>query len=229
MQERTQVSRLGAALAGLAGVVIVIGSILSWAKASVTGLSVTARGIDGWEGKWTILGGVVLLVAGLSALTSLGARARLRAPAIIGGGIAAGVGIYTALTAKDRLIDDVASEIGKQLGVTFDQARASVQDVIDQGTLKISLEIGLYLVIAGGLVGIGAGLLALARRAPVPSLPAPPDAGLSGWAASAPTAPPPPASVPGEPIPDVWAMSVPPPPPPGPGPAGDGGPAEAKE
>ena len=229
MQERSQGGRLGAALAVPGGVVIVIGSILSWAKASVTGFSATAKGINGWEGKATILGGVILLIGGIAALAAPGARALLRALAIVGGGIAAGVGIHTALTAKDQVIDDAASEIGKQLGIPFNQARASVQQAIDQGALKISLEVGLYLVIVGGLVGIAAGLLALARRAPSPPLATPSGAGLTGWTAPAPMIPPPPVSVPGEPIPDVWATPAPPPPPPGTEPVVDEGPAGSKE
>jgi hypothetical protein len=232
MQERSQGGRLGAVLAVLGGLVIVIGSVLSWAKASVTGFSTTAKGINGWEGKATIFGGVILLIGGLSALAAPGARARLRASAIVGGGIAAGVGIYTALTATDQVIDDAASEIGKQLGIPFEQARAAMQEAMDQGAFKISLEIGLYLVIAGGLVGIAVGLLTRVRRASSSPLATPSGAGLTGWTTPAPPASPqrvsPPVSVPGEPFPDVWAPPAPPPPT-GREPVVDEGPAGSKE
>jgi len=230
MQERSQAGRLGGALAVLAGVAAVVGSILSWTERSVTGFSATAKGINRWEGKATILGGVILLVGGIGALAAPGARALLRATAIVGGGIAAGFGIYAALTAKDQVIDDAASEIGKQLGIPLNQARTALQEAIDQGALKISLEVGLYLVIAGGLVGIAVGLLALARRASSPPLATPSGAGLTGWTTPAPPVSPSSSlSVPGEPFPDVWATPVPPPPPTGTEPVVDEGPAGSKE
>ena len=113
MQQRTSSAGVAPGIALAAGILAVVGSFLSWAKASVSqgGLSVSAKGIDGWEGKATIVGGVILLIGGISALTGQpGARQRLRLSALIGGAIAAGVGIYTATTAKDQVIDGAASE-----------------------------------------------------------------------------------------------------------------------
>jgi hypothetical protein len=183
------------ALAVVGGVLAVVGSLLSWAQASVTGASFSAKGIEGWEGKVTILGGAVMLVAGISAFTGASdARRRLRVSALVGGLMASGVGIYTAITARDQIVDSGAEEIAKQAGVTVQQGRAMLETAIDQGFLKLSLQIGLYLVIAGGFIGVLAAVIAMlskATAAPMPSS-AVSGSGLTGWAA--PTPPPAPPS-----------------------------------
>jgi hypothetical protein len=164
-----------AVLAVVGGVVAVAGSLLAWAKASVGASSFSAKGIDGWEGKVTIVAGAVMLAVGASALVGAeGARARLRVSAIAGGVAAVGVGIYTALTATDQIVDSAASEIASELGVPVEQARSTVQAAVDHGLLQLSLQVGLYLVIAGGVLGIVAGILAIVTRAPVPAMPAQP-------------------------------------------------------
>jgi hypothetical protein len=76
-QPRSSGGVTAAALAVVGGVVAMAGSLLSWAKASVGPSSFSAKGIDGWEGKVTIVAGVVMLVVGASALVGAeGARAR---------------------------------------------------------------------------------------------------------------------------------------------------------
>ncbi len=211
-------SSAGPAAAGavIGGLIAAIGSILAWAKASVSTFSVSAKGIDGWEGKATIVGGLILLVGGLSAVTRSSPRARLGGSAILGGLIAAGVGLYTALTAEDQVIEGAASEIAKELSVPIEQAKNAVQQAIDQGVLSVSLQIGLYLVIGGGLLGILVGVLSLMSRGePTPSVPAAPTSGLTGWAAPTPPPAPPAPERASDAIahaPDVWASAPPPPP-----------------
>lgn len=214
MQQRTSSGGVAPGLAVVGGIVAVIGSFLSWAKASAGGFSVAAKGVDGWEGKATIVGGVILLVGGISSLVGQsGARGRLRASALIGGVIAAGVGVYTATTAKDQVIEGAASEIAKELGVTVEQAKAAVNQAIDQGALKIGLEIGIFLVIAAGLIGIVAAILAMTSRESAPAGTGISTAtaiatgtGMTDWAAGAPP-PPMPAAPPAEP---PWTPPAPP-------------------
>lgn len=216
MQQRTSSSGVAPGVALVAGILAVIGSFLSWAKASVPqgGLSVAAKGIDGWEGKATIVGGVILLVGGISALTGqAGARQRLRVSALIGGAMAAGVGIYTAITAKDQVIDSAASEIAKELSVTLEQAKAAVHQAIDQGALKIGLELGIFVVIGAGVIGIVAAVAATMSGGEVsPSAMGMPaatatGAGLTSWAAAP---PPPQPEMPAAPPPESpWAAPSP--------------------
>jgi len=155
------------ALAG--GVLAVVGSFLSWADVSAGPFTEQAKGIDGWEGKAAIVAGVVMVAAGVRVLTgSHQAMARLRPSAAIGGLVAVGVGLYTAVTIRDQLVEAAATEL----------PRAEVERALDSGLLELTIGIGLYLVIAGGVQGIVAALVALGSRdEPAASS----GAGLRGW------------------------------------------------
>jgi len=203
MEQRHSSVGLAPILAIVAGVLAIAGSVLNWATASSGPFKVSARGIDGWEGKLTLLCGILLLVAGVSTLTgATGGKNRLRLSALIGGAGAAGIAIYTALTAKDQVIDGAATELAKQLGVTTDVARTAIQQAIDRGQMGVSIDIGLYVVIAAGVIGIVAEILAItssSSRAAAPSA----AAGLTGWSAPAPPPSPAPPPLPAPPPPPV--------------------------
>lgn len=157
------------ALAG--GVVAVLGSFLAWVEISAGPFSERAIGIDGWEGKVTIVGGVIMLAAGARVFAgSDRAVARLRLGAAIGGLVAAGIGFYTALTARDQLLDAVSTEL----------PRAEAEHALDAGLLQVSIAVGLYLVIAGGVQGILAAAVTLGVRDRAPTASG---AGLRGWSA----------------------------------------------
>ena len=165
-------------LALVGGVAAVVGSFLPWAEISAGPFTEQARGIDGWEGKATIVGGIVMIVAGARVVAgSRRAIARMRAGAAIGGLVTFGVGLYTALTAREQLLDAAQGQL----------PRAEVERALDSGLLELSIAIGLIVVVVGGAQGIVAALLSigvseLAAPAPVPS-------GLRGWSndASIPT------------------------------------------
>lgn len=155
------------ALAG--GAVAVLGSFLAWAEISAGPFSEQAKGIDGWEGKATIVGGALMIAAGIRAFAgSDRAIARLRLGAAVGGLVTAGVGAYTALTVRDQLLDAVATEL----------PRAEAERALDTGLLELSIAAGLYLVIAGGVQGILAAAVAIGAR---DRMPAASGAGLRGW------------------------------------------------
>jgi hypothetical protein len=153
-------------------VVAVVGSFLGWTEVAAGPFSEQARGIDGWEGKATIIGGAVMLVAGIRVVSgSHQAIARLRPSAAIGGSVVVGVGIYTALTVRDQLLDAAASQL----------PRAEVERALDTGLLELSIGVGLYLVIAGGAQGILAAVVAIGARDEVHP---PSGAGLRGWSSA---------------------------------------------
>lgn len=187
---------LAGALALAGGVAALVGSFLGWAEVTAGPFSEQARGIDGWEGKATIVGGAVMIVAGIRVVVtgSHQAIARLRPRAAIGGSVVAGVGIYTALTVRDQLLDAAATQL----------PRAEVERALDTGLLELSIAVGLYLVIAGGAQGILAALIAMGAR---DEAPAPSGAGLRGWS-SAPGGLPGGAATPSRPA----APDIPPPP-----------------
>src|SRR5262245_10808132 len=165
------------ALAG--GVAAVVGSFLPWAEISAGLYTEQAKGIDGWEGKVAIVAGIVMIVAGVRVLAgSHRAVTRMRFGAAIGGLAAFGVGLYTALTAREQLLDAVQGRL----------SRGEVERALDTGLLELSIAIGLIVVIAGGAQGIVASLLTIGAAEPV----APSGAGLRRWRAD--VQPPPPGS-----------------------------------
>jgi hypothetical protein len=160
---------LAGALALAGGVLAVVGSFLPWAEVSAGPFTEQAKGLDGWEGKAAIVSGVVMVAAGIRVLAgSHQAMARLRPSAAIGGLVALGLGLYTAFTIRDQLVEAMATEIPS----------AEVERALDSGLLELTIGVGLYLVIAGGVQGVVAALVALGSRdEPV----APSGAGLRGW------------------------------------------------
>jgi hypothetical protein len=182
------------ALAG--GVAAVVSSFLPWAEISAGPFTEQAKGIDGWEGKAVIVAGVVMIVAGGRVLAGTQrAVVRMRPGAAIGGLVAFGVGLYTALTAREQLLDAAQGQL----------TRAEVERALDSGLLELSIAIGLIVVIAGGAQGIVAALLTIGAGEPAAAPPS--GAGLRGWSAG--PQPSPPAS---------GAPAIPPPPPTDPGP-----------
>lgn len=175
-------------LALVGGVAAVVGSFLPWAEISAGPFSEQAKGVDGWEGKAAIVAGIVMIVAGTRVVAgSERAVTRMRPGAAIGGLVAFGVGLYTALTAREQLLDAAQGQL----------PRAEVERALDSGLLELSIAIGLIVVIAGGAQGILAALLTIGTsEAAAPGVSG---AGLRGWsndapdrASGAPPLPPPP-------------------------------------
>jgi hypothetical protein len=195
IEQRVSSAGLAPTLAVVGGILAIAGSVLNWATFSAGGFSVSAKGIDGLDGFLTIICGVLLLTAGVATFTGMiGGKSRLRVSALVGGLGAAGIGLYDALTAEHRLIEEAADALAHQLGIAVDAARTAVQQAINQGQIAVSVDVGLYVVIAGGIIGIVAGILAMTSvpaRARTPS----PGSGLTGWYAPAPLPPPPPMPV----------------------------------
>jgi hypothetical protein len=187
-------------LALVGGVAAVVGSFLPWAEISAGPFTEQAQGVDGWEGKAAIVAGIVMIAAGARALAgSHRAIMGMRPGAVIGGVIALGVGLYTALTAREQLLDVAQGQV----------PRAEVERALDSGLLELSIAIGLVIVIVGGAQGILAALLTIGATRPA----APPSssgAGLRGWA----------AGPLGAPTPPVHDAPLPPPPPTDRGPSG---------
>jgi hypothetical protein len=196
--EQSTVSRsapIAAILAIVGGALLAIGSFLTWAEVSGGGTSVTAKGVDGSDGWITLVCGAVVLLAGLAFLLA-GGRKAIAVLAIVAGLVGGGVGLYDALTAKDRVLDDAAEELAGQFGGTKEEVRALLDQAIDAGELGISLGIGLYLVIAGGALGIVGGFLGM-RGAPAPAaMPAPIAEAADASTAGVPPAPAPSAQAP---------------------------------
>jgi hypothetical protein len=210
---------IGAILMILGGVIAAVGSFMTWANVTVSDVSASAKGTDGSDGYITLVAGIVLVLLGAVALRA--GKRPLAILAILAGGIAAGVGIYDAATAEDSVLDAVAEQVAPQVGASVPAVREILQQSADNGDLDIQIQIGLYLVIAGGALGLLGGVIGLisggSDRGEVTTTGMPPDPSTSmptspptGWATDT---SPPPTSEP-SPMPPPAPGGAPPPPPP---------------
>ena len=153
-------SPLGGVLMIVGGALGAVGSFLTWADVQVADVSASAKGIDGSDGYITVVGGLLLVVAGILAMRTTGRRVAVFG--IMAGLLVAGVGIYDAVTAEDSVLDATAEEVAPQVGVPVEQVRTILQQSADSGELDISLQLGLFLVIGGGVIGTIGGVIATA-------------------------------------------------------------------
>jgi hypothetical protein len=170
---------VGAILAMVGGVLLAVGSFLAWAEVSGGGTSVTAKGIDGSDGYITLAAGAVALLVGIAMTRQ--ARRMLAVLVILAGIVGGGIGLYDALTAKDSVLDAAAEELAPTFGASAEEVRAALDQAIDAGQLSVSISIGLYVVIAGGVVALIGGIFGLRGSAAEP-------AATAGRFASAPPA-----------------------------------------
>lgn len=150
---------IGAILAVVGGALLAIGSFLSWASVSGGGTSVSAKGVDGSDGYITLIAGIVALGAGVAMMRQ--AKRVLAVLAILAGLIGGGVGLYDALTAKDSVLDSAAEEIAPGLGASVEEVRSLLDQAIDSGELSISISVGLYIVIGGGILALIGGVMSI--------------------------------------------------------------------
>lgn len=159
--------RLGGFLAlALGGVLIGLGSLTDWA--TVSPFETPTRGVDIWEGVVTLTIGVAMLV-GMVVMRLLATQPARRAVAIailVLGLVASALAAAVALNAERRFTapdqrDRIASEEAARRGLPFDQVRDQIEVAFDL-RFQVSLEAGVYLVIAGGLLGALGGALSLA-------------------------------------------------------------------
>jgi hypothetical protein len=177
------------------GALMALGSFLAWAEVSGGGTSVTAKGVDGSDGYITLIAGLVAIVAGI--LMARGTKRVLAVLVILAGIVGGGIGLYDALTAKESVLDAAAEELAPSFGASAEQVRTALDQAIDAGQLSVTISIGLYVVIAGGVVALVGGILGL-RGSSEPA--------VAGQTAAAPA---PPVTATG--APDVPPAPMPPP------------------
>jgi hypothetical protein len=190
-------------VAGILGIVggalMALGSFLAWAEVSGGGTSVTAKGVDGSDGYITLGAGLVALVAGI--VMAMETRRVLAVLVILAGIVGGGLGLYDALTAKDSVLDAAAEELAPAFGASAQAVRIALDQAIDAGQLSVSISIGLYIVIGGGIVALAGGILGL--RSGEPAVPgqtaAPATAATTIGGPDAPPAPMPPSTSPPDP------------------------------
>ena len=204
MSQSTGATRtpIGRVLMIAGGLLTAIGSFLAWAKLEAGTDSATASGIDGSDGYITLVAGIVIAVCGLASFAR--ARRALAVLAIVGGVVAAGIGAYDAVSAEESAIDALATELSGSFGVSGSEAKALLEEAVDQGLVSVSLQFGIFLVIAGGALGIVGGALGAAaagRSEPVPTMAEVPAVASAPQGSGLPAAPDsPPVPPPGDPV-----------------------------
>ena len=161
---------IGAILAIVGGALLVIGSFLSWAEFSGAGQSEVVSGVDMTDGWVTVVAGLVIVAVGIAAATA--PQRPLAIAAGIVGAFGVGFGLFDALTLADSALDSVAEETAMATTVSFQELRALLDVLIDSGQIGISMGIGLYVVIAGGVIAVvGAGVQLAAARVQADEVP----------------------------------------------------------
>jgi hypothetical protein len=186
-----------AIVAIVGGALLAVGSFLPWAEVSGSGASVTAKGLDGSDGYITLAAGLVAVVTGIVMVR--GTRRVVALVAVLAGLVGGGLALYDALTAKDSVLDAAAEQLAPQFGVSADQVRTVLDQAVDSGQLGVSISIGLYVAMAGGLVAIAGGVVGLRESAELdaatpaataPSTPSPIAPDANNAPAPTPSAPP---------------------------------------
>jgi hypothetical protein len=181
MQQETQTSKpsAGAIVAIVGGIMLAVGSFLTWATVSLDtsalidklaeALGVTpdqlgdlptddvsnsVSGWDGSDGKITLVVGVIIIVAAIVIFAKPRLRVAMGAVVIVAGLVGGGVAVYDA-----SQVNDVANDAEEAAAAT---AGLSAGDL--EGAFDVTAGVGLWVCIAGGVIALIGGVLALRER-----------------------------------------------------------------
>lgn len=152
------------------GALMAFGSIGDWAAVSLGGSTenaVPTKGIDLWQGKVTVLVGVLVIV-GILALRFVRPERR----SLLAGGIVAlgAIGFAIALwcvialdsVVRDSGIDALIDLVITQLGLTPAEARRQVLAALGTSGVEVQAQFSLWLTLAGSLLAVAGGFVDLA-------------------------------------------------------------------
>ena len=182
---------LGDALLVAGGLLIGLGVLLPWGKVVVGPLHENIAGINGWEGRFTGILAIGMLVRGALAWKAHqeGRVSRQAGVAVITGLLAAGIAVYDLVTARSEAMNDIvksgAAKIAQQTGASLDFVTARLKELISTGVIRLDFQIGIYLVILGGAVAAAGSIVTLVRQRAAARTP---PAAHTGWPAPAPWA-----------------------------------------
>lgn len=160
----------GFLLTVLGGALITFGSIGNWASVTLgdsTLNAVPTKGIDLWQGKAAAILGLVI-VAGILALRFVRPERRrttafgIIACAIVGLGLAVWCLAAVGSVVADAGVDALVKTAVEQLGLSNEEARRQVLQVMDTAGIEVRAQVGLWTSVAGGALAIAGGLVDLA-------------------------------------------------------------------
>jgi hypothetical protein len=189
MQQETQTSKpsAGAIVAIVGGIMLAIGSFLTWATVSVDttalinklaetlglppeqlqglptdSFSNSVSGWDGSDGKITLVVGVIIIIAAIVIFAKPRLRVAMGAVVIVAGLVGGGVAAYDASRVKDVANDAEAAAVAAA-GSELEGSGLSVGDIFE-GAFDVTAGVGLWVCIAGGVIALVGGVLALRER-----------------------------------------------------------------
>ena len=168
----TPLRLFGFLFTAIGGLLIALGAIGEWATVGIVGdeagvLDTAIPGIDRAEGKAVLAAGIAILV-GIVSLRVVDSHSARRAVASVIVACAAAslvVGVLDLVDTRDRFDDAGADRIIETISTDQDLPIEEVRrnfGEIDAGLIRVDPGLGLWLVIAGGALGLIGGLLDLA-------------------------------------------------------------------
>ena len=167
---------------GVAGVLLVVGSFLTWATVSlnvakfaqllhVSEASIAAAGasfsvhVAGTkaDGKYTLILGIVVIVGAVVAFTGAGARKLGGVLMVIGGAIGALIPVIEIMTKTSQINDAIS-------GQSAALAQAGISADVFKTLFSITWGIGLWGCLVAGVVALVAGVMSLRATGAAPSL-----------------------------------------------------------
>jgi hypothetical protein len=159
----------GFLLTVIGGALIAFGSIGSWAAITLGGGTVNVvptKGIDVWQGKVTLILGVLIVIAILALRFVRPERRNAMAIAIVVAGLAAlALGLWALLALKSVVQDTGVDALVKLLvgiGVSATKAREQVLQTMSREGIAIKAQAGLWMSVAGGVLATAGGFVDLA-------------------------------------------------------------------
>lgn len=171
---------VGTILAVAGGVLLAIGSVLTWAKVSldldafadalgvdpaqlgaIPDTSKSFAGTSAFEGKVALVCGLVAIVVGVVAYAKRERWMNLGVVAVIAGLVGSGVALYDVSQKNDILTDalaDASSGIGPAL------ASIGLDTSILGDIFKVTLGIGIWICVIGGIGALLGGLWLITKR-----------------------------------------------------------------
>lgn len=152
----------------LAGAVVILGALLPWGTARLSRFgSIDYLGRSVSQGRVAIICGVALLVVGVIALLAedRGVRRAMGVIAIAAGAIAIGLGIDVLVARTAQLDQLIRSTFVARTGhrpTQADMIRAHL--LLSRLNVGLSPGAGLFVSIAGGIIGAVAGIFGLVQR-----------------------------------------------------------------
>jgi hypothetical protein len=166
----TPLRLLGFLFTAVGGVLIAWGAISDWATIVFLGAGFrdsATPGVDVVEGQVALALGVFMLVSivALRLATGTAARRSVALAICVAAAASLAIGVVDLVRAEERFgdyaVEEIAADVARQQRVPIAEARRAVQAVVnDDGSIDVGP--GLWLVIAGGALGLVGGLLDLA-------------------------------------------------------------------